>query len=377
MKRKSNRVFLWMLTLTVPVLVMALVAEAALRVATTFGYSTFVFRSYDAVLGTALIPGRSGRHQRCYDGYVSINAHGMRDRERTTEKPPGTYRIGIFGDSLTEAVHVQSEQTAHSLLETTLNETGCTECEVLNFSVAGYSTVQEYLRYVTLGRRFDLDVAILVVIPNDVIANVDPVDPMAGSLYSAPYLILEGEEFRLVPPPPPTPTLVALEYIARRSALVLYGTKAYYHVLKPAFAALSASPSASTASAAAHETRWRALRHSVAALHSAAAADGTRLVVVFINVGDGFWGDDDVMRESSRIEEELRGAGLENGFPVHDLGADIARHVREHQLEWPYLSFECDSHYTPRGQEVIAMSLFQFLVSGGLVPAEQVRTAGS
>jgi hypothetical protein len=370
-----RRLLLWTMMLAIPPLVTAALAEALLRAGTAFGYSTFVFRRYDEVLGTTLIADVQGKHQRCYDGYVSINAYGMRDGDRTPSKAAGAYRIGIFGDSLTEAVHVLPDQTASFLLEKALNDAGCDgRCEVLNFSVGSYSTVQEYLRYVTLGRRFDLDLAILVVIPNDLIANVDPGDPMAGSLYSAPHLVPEGGTFHVVRPPPLSPSFAALEYLARRSALVLYGTKVYYHALKPALQKLLASAPPSTDSARTpDDVRWPAFRHVVQLFNTAAKEDGAQFAVAFIDVENGFWErrGESPSQEPPRMAKELGEAALEAGFSVHDLGADIARYVRDHRLAWPYLSFNCDSHYTARGQKVIADSVFEFLTARRLAPVGQ------
>src|SRR5690349_15567970 len=50
-------------------------------------------------------------------GHVQINSLGMRDVERSVAKPPKVFRIGIFGDSMTEGVQVDLEQTYARLLE--------------------------------------------------------------------------------------------------------------------------------------------------------------------------------------------------------------------------------------------------------------------
>ena len=61
--------------------------EIAVRVFKTFGYSTFVFRQYDPVRGTSLIPGTSGKHQRCFDGYVVVNEGVV--PQPSTQRTPG------------------------------------------------------------------------------------------------------------------------------------------------------------------------------------------------------------------------------------------------------------------------------------------------
>ena len=73
------------------------------------------------------------------------NSRGLRDREYELEKPAGTYRIAVVGDSFTMPSGVAVEDAYHSLLENRLNqrEDGW-RYEVLNFGVGGYS-LRQYL----------------------------------------------------------------------------------------------------------------------------------------------------------------------------------------------------------------------------------------
>src|SRR2546430_1564409 len=48
---------------------------------------------------------------------VKINSLGMRDREYSVEKPKGTYRILVLGDSYTFGSGVQADETYAKLLE--------------------------------------------------------------------------------------------------------------------------------------------------------------------------------------------------------------------------------------------------------------------
>jgi len=163
--------------------------EAFARIFKYFGPSSFRFRQFDQQLGVSLVPGRQGVHRRCYDGYVYVNGHGMRDRERQTEKAEDIFRISVFSDSVLEAVHVKPEETALFLLEEKLS-TAFEErnIEVLNFSVGGYSTYQEYLRYMKDGKVFKSDLVLIVFTDNDLQANLEDTVESVGNVYPTPYL---------------------------------------------------------------------------------------------------------------------------------------------------------------------------------------------
>jgi hypothetical protein len=75
---------------------------------------------------------------------VSINSHGLRDREYPVAKPPDVYRIVMLGDSTTFGWGVPVEQTVAKILERELNKLqvpGYSRFEVLNAGVGNYNTV--------------------------------------------------------------------------------------------------------------------------------------------------------------------------------------------------------------------------------------------
>lgn len=100
-----------------------------------------------------------------------INSSGLLDRERPLTKPPGIFRIAVFGDSFTEGMQVSKENRFTSLLEDKLNSKGPQKFEVLNCGMSGYGTGQEYLLYLTKIRTFRPDVVILCVNEWDVDKN--------------------------------------------------------------------------------------------------------------------------------------------------------------------------------------------------------------
>ena len=105
---------------------------------------------------------------------LTTNAFGMRDREYALEKPDGTFRILLLGDSFGVDGRVPSEYLYHELAEKALNEALDTPVEVLNASVTGWSTDQELVYYEEEGRRLDADLVLLAFfMGNDTICNYE------------------------------------------------------------------------------------------------------------------------------------------------------------------------------------------------------------
>ncbi len=100
-------------------------------------------------------------------GAVHINSHGFRDREYTLEKPAGTTRIVVLGDSVIWGHGIVIEDTFAKQLEALLAQHFEGHFEVLNFGVSGYSLQQEIELFFERARRFDPDVVILGTSVND------------------------------------------------------------------------------------------------------------------------------------------------------------------------------------------------------------------
>ena len=101
---------------------------------------------------------------------VQISSQGLRDREYSLEKPAGTYRIMLLGDSTTFGWGVAEDDTSAKVLEKQLNALhfpGYDRFEVMNTGVGNYDTVQEVTYYKTQGRDFHPDLVILMYFIND------------------------------------------------------------------------------------------------------------------------------------------------------------------------------------------------------------------
>jgi lysophospholipase L1-like esterase len=155
------------------------------------------------------------------------------------EKPEGTFRILLLGDSVSVGQGVREyENTYPAVLETYLRERGL-EVELLNFAVTGYNTQQEVWTLNDKGLAFDPDLVLVGYCLNDRKRSDGGVlttlleqqkaaeGPLRSRARSHP-LLLRSALFRLVryrvlpKPPEPPPEMIygdtvdeSLEFLAR------------------------------------------------------------------------------------------------------------------------------------------------------------------
>ncbi len=124
---------------------------------------------YDAKLGWRNIPNWSGTTN---GRKLTINSHGLRDREHPIQKPPGVTRILVLGDSFAWGYGVADGEIFTGRLETLLNEklkSASNRYEVINTGVSGWGTDQEYLFLTEEGFDYSPDVVVLAFfIVNDI-----------------------------------------------------------------------------------------------------------------------------------------------------------------------------------------------------------------
>ena len=161
-------------------LIVALVAsELAVRVAKRFvcvGRGVGLYAPHRS-LGWAPRPGAEGWQYGCYDRrfefrtYVRINSLGLRDHEIALGAPADTLRVLLLGDSITEAVQVELEQTFAKLIERELDSRH-RRVEVINAGVAAYGTDNALKFYRERARQLGADLVVLMFnLQNDVAEN--------------------------------------------------------------------------------------------------------------------------------------------------------------------------------------------------------------
>lgn len=183
-----------LLLVTGSLLAALLIFEIGLRIA---GFSYPVLAMADRYRGWALRPGAEGWWNQEGEAYIRINSDGLRDREHNKEKPAGTLRIAVLGDSYAEALQVPMENAFWAVMEHRLQECkafGGQKVEVINFGVSGYGTAQELITLRQQAWAYSPDIVVLAfATDNDVRDNSRALNQFP----EIPYYIYRGDELVL------------------------------------------------------------------------------------------------------------------------------------------------------------------------------------
>ena len=344
------------------------------------------YTEYDPILGWSKTPGaRVVYRRREYTVEVAINRHGLRDREREYQGPPGTVRILALGDSFIEGYTVPLAQTATQVLESSLTGAGCA-AEVINGGTAGYSNDQELLFYETEGHRYAPRVVILFFYYNDVVYND------RQEFFGAPKPVFEMGEGRLcihrlpvkerTSPVVPEPGMESEDRSG--SALVdwvrerlWYGAPEAHDLLARLRLWRPIPRTATRLELRVYERRrveevegaWAKTAAILADLQREAESRGARLLAVHVpsrlEIDDRTWrlsrrlyGWDEEGWDRRRVAERLQAIGAQVGLPVLDLTGPLRR-ANDGGGERPYFIY--DGHWTAFGHRVVAQEIQRFL----------------
>ena len=113
-----------------------------------------------------IYPGLAGEEPRV--ARYAINEHGFRGRSYSREKPAGTFRIVVLGDSFSYGTGVSLEDTWPDIVERTLTElTPERRIEVLNWAVPAHNTRQQVALLNHWVDDFDPDLVLICAYIND------------------------------------------------------------------------------------------------------------------------------------------------------------------------------------------------------------------
>ena len=128
--------------------------------------------TYDPLLGWSKAPNQSVEHHTSeYQVTESINSKGLRGPEVAYQKPLGSSRVLLLGDSFVEGYSVDSDALVSKVLQDRLQAVSATPVKVINGGTAGYSTDQELLFFELEGQRYSPDITILFFYVNDIWYN--------------------------------------------------------------------------------------------------------------------------------------------------------------------------------------------------------------
>jgi lysophospholipase L1-like esterase len=365
---------------------MCCLGELGLRILPLGKYRSAPFRQYDSQLGLSLIPNRHLIHSRgCFQGEVSINRWGMRDRDRTLEKPPGEFRIAMVGDSGVEAVQVKPDEVVNIRMEKLLRDKGYRNIEILSFGVEGIGTTQELLLYEQKVRQFHPDLVLLMFSDNDVFNNSSTLQPKVYGIHDwyAPYynLLPDGElvfqpvEHRYFEGP--------RSYLEDHSVLFYYLERTWLRLDVPLYKWQGLPLFYGTYSDDPIDDEWKqawlVTEKVMQKMRDTVAADGAQFLVLpwpTFTSTDPHWRQTMIARfghvpaafSPYKLQERLRGIADRSHIRLAFFDSYMQRYRDEHHLQWPYFSFTCDPHFNAVGHEVSAEAIVQKLGELNLLP---------
>jgi len=155
--------------------VMLLALEGVLRTTHLFG-ARLSWTEPDPVVGWRFTPGAAywvrGENDHAIGG--RINALGWRDRERAREKPEGTFRVAVIGDSFVEGFQVELDSTFVAIAERELVRRLGVPVEVLNMGRSGMTITEELAVMDEARVEMQADLVVLVFVPRNDIADMNP-----------------------------------------------------------------------------------------------------------------------------------------------------------------------------------------------------------
>jgi lysophospholipase L1-like esterase len=321
----------------------------------------------DPIVGYRLKPGARLRFATVeFDTEIAINSTGVRDDEEIGPKGPDERRILILGDSLVLSLQVPFRQTFGELLEQRLNSKPSRyQYRVINGGVQGYGPVQELLFFRAIAPIVQPDVVVeTIFVGNDAEEAV----ATESGLSEQPRPSLEVLRDTAV---------TRLRRLVRQSMVlqvlrlrVLAATGRFRGILaspEPPLQSYAATPAPRIAKGLA------ITRRVVDELAREAQAGGARTAVMLMparfQVDDGDYGRlrDAVAQAGGELVRDAATRRFDEALASAPLPRFDALPALRRALPGPDVFFQRTVHLTPRGHEIVAEALEQFLGDSGLL----------
>ncbi len=333
-------------------------------------------------LSPPLVPDQSRHHKLVADSYAEfnqrdfsyvqrVNKHGLRGREITTEKAPGSFRILMLGDSFTMGKGVEDDQTFSVQLEKLLAESGRTcgrKVEVLNGGVDSYAPVLsfielqelEYLKPDMVVLNLDVsDLAQETAYRNQAVRNAD------GEIVAVPQL---GDPDSFID----KVRIFTEKHMFFTRVALFYATRTFNHreiTVRDVVTHADAAVVAHTLEGDVDRTeQWRAVFESISRINAfATARKMTFLLTVYPwphQVNDKEWlpGRWAFMpkdaKPSDTSNKTIHAMSVANGIPLLDVTPAFKGYTGQDRLFFDY-----DMHWTTAGHGVIARALEQYVTA--------------
>ncbi len=342
------------------------------------------FWEADPDRGVRLVAGRSGwwtQEDREFVVPIHINSHGLRDVEHAWEKPAGTKRVLVLGDSFVEALHVPLEallaRQLEGLLEGLRQDAGQDRFEVISAGVSGYGTAAETLFFERDLSVYRPDVVVLAFYPGNDIKNNSP----TLEDYLQPQYAPDGTLLRVVNrQKTPRPARFKAYHFVRQTILrrqpELAARLVAFGLLAPArvtperqgvpvdFGVYARSQDGEWQDA------WERTERVLQRLRGRVEAQGARLVVMIVSTRDQVYAESwqQIVREHPAMQvgewdldgpqERVQAWCRQQQASCVALAPAFRKRARESEAP---LHFPRDGHWTPAGHALAASVLAQFL----------------
>jgi lysophospholipase L1-like esterase len=319
----------------------------------------------DPVIGYRLRPNTRTRYVTAeFDTIIAINAQGVRDDEPIGPKPPNERRIVVLGDSLVLSVQVQQRQTFCQLLQDRLNAAGGPiRYRVINAGVQGYGPVEELLFFRRVAKAFQPDLVISTVFVGNDAEEAFALQPKLRGEPAAMDAIQET-------------VITRLRRVVRRS-MVLQLLRLRVVAVMDRLPRRGAPPEPPLQSYAEHPAPriaegMRITRECVQAIVDESAAIGARTMIMLMparfQVNDVDYGYLKAAVEGAggRLVRDAATTRFNEALAPLPVPRFDALPVLRAGQPGGNVFFEQTVHLTPRGHEIVARALGDFIVRNGL-----------
>ena len=363
------------------------------------GRQRFVWRP-DRFLGYVHTPRNAFEHRYTEEERVTVqhrtNAFGFIGDDIKVKKEEGTYRVLVLGDSFTEAIQAPDDDNFCARLQNLLNGLpgrNFQKAEVINAGVSGYSPLNYYLVYERELSRFEPDLILVQIFANDVFEDNEATAKSLLDENGLPLLTNRyfSEKYWEHPPVErKTFNGNPLGYRVQRfltdhSRLFEYFYVKFYNMRKASafhqektrenqfgtgwqFFILDPDHVLSKDEAF-REKAWGQTQKYLSALNAQADRHHARLMLFYmpmeVQLDLDHYGEHVSQyiqqRMGTYFNDLLGGFAARNNIPFHDLLEDF----ESNKSEGLYLSR--DGHLTPAGHQVVARSLFRYIIQNSLL----------